>query len=93
MLHSTHPSVAAEGLSQVSVFLCGVFFELVLDVLDEFFHKGSITLEELGNLPVLNSKRRWQHRDASPDADLNIDSSFIILPAAGFGARGAGGLC
>lgn len=68
MLRSTHPSAGAKILSQVSVFLFGVFFQLVLDVLDELFHKGGIKLEEWGNLPALNSKTRWQRRDASLDA-------------------------
>lgn len=68
MLCSTHPSAGAKLLSQVSAFLFGVFFQLVLDVLDELLCKGGIKLEEQGNLPVLNSKARWQRCDASPDA-------------------------
>lgn len=53
---------------QVSVFLFGVFFQLVLNVLDQLFCKGGIKLEEQGNLPALNSKTHWQRRDAFPDA-------------------------
>lgn len=68
MLHSTQLLAGAKILLQVSVFLFGVFFQLVLDVLDKLFHKGGIKLEEQGNLPLLNSKTRWQHRDVSPDA-------------------------
>lgn len=67
MLRSTHPSAGAKILLQVSVFLFGVFFQLVLGVLVELFHKGGTKLEEQGNLPALNSKTRWQHHDASPD--------------------------
>lgn len=68
MLRSTHLSAGAKLLSRVSVFLFGVFFQLVLDVLDKPLHKGGIKLEKQGNLPALNSKTRWQHCDASPDA-------------------------
>lgn len=68
MLHSTHPSAGAKLLLRVSDFLFGVFFQLVLDVLDELLRKGGIKLEEWGNLPALNSKTRWQHHGASPDA-------------------------
>lgn len=68
MLCSTHPSAGAKILSRVSVFLFGVFFQLVPVVLEELFCKGGIKLKEWENLPVLNSKTRWQRRDASPDA-------------------------
>lgn len=68
MLCSTHPAAGAKILLQVSVFLFGVFFQLVLNVLDQLFCKGGIKLEEQGNLPALNSKTHWQRRDAFPDA-------------------------
>jgi len=75
------PLGECQAFSGVSAFLFGVFFQLVLDVLDKLLHKGGIKLEERGNLPVLNSKTHRQCCDASPDA-VSKYRLLIYYPAS-----------